>query len=288
MSLNVTLSNSRMSTADSLVGRVFPRLLALLLLVAAVAKAWPTSRTSGRLLAEASVEIALAAWLLSGVRRAWALGMALLLFIGFAAVSLAKIYQASRSCGCFGPVAVPPIYTFLMDIGIIASLAFVIAPLKTNERFTPKQFSISLSIAAIGLAALFFARHKSAPNVTPASPTITQTSSSPEPPDAVAAAVSPTQWLADLGPQHAGKTLRILFRLTDPADHDLQIRGVNISCGCTSLPVPPQVIHRAGVTEAVVIVQLPKRTGAFNSSAMLTTDSPQLPPLELRVAAQIK
>jgi hypothetical protein len=265
-----------------------PRLVAAVLFVAAAAKtyqAWRGNYSPHWLWLQSSAEMILALWLASGIRSNWASRTALMAFTAFAIVTLGQITAGARSCGCFGLIKTPPIYTFLLDLLVVGLLiqhasAGII-------RLSPIRMGASILVVLLGLLALSTARHKSAVSVE--APLRTPTTAIPPlVPDAVAVAVSSTEWLADLGTVSQGKTLRVLFELIDPADHDLLIRGVNVSCGCTSVPHPPAFIARMGQTPTELIVHLPDHTGIFDTSAMLTTNSPSLPPLALRIRAQIQ
>jgi hypothetical protein len=106
-------------------------------------------------------------------------------------------------------------------------------------------------------------------------------------PDALGIAVSPTEWHADLGTVAASKTFKVLFLITDPGDQDLQIRGVHVSCPCTAVPKPPDVIPKNGSTVIEVFVKSPDRPLAFESTAEITTSDGQLPPLLLRIQGRV-
>jgi hypothetical protein len=74
---------------------------------------------------EADFEIVIAMWLLSGWARRFAWAVSLAMFAAFSVVTATKYFHGEASCGCFGSVSVPPQYTFLLDVTIVATLAFL-------------------------------------------------------------------------------------------------------------------------------------------------------------------
>jgi hypothetical protein len=259
------------------------RLIALLLLFAAAAKAYQGWRYTGIsiwMIAQAGLETLLGVWLISGAWKNWAARIALATFMVFVVVTFYEFRSGISSCGCLGAIRIFPAYTFALDLSIVTLLMLQgdwlpVAPLRA-------RWAISVCVLLTGLAALTLARNSSVKNSAPSSAMpITG-------PDVIAKSISPTEWMADLGTAPRGKTLRVLFNLTDPVDHDLQIRGVNVSCECTRVPKPPQVIQHTGQTQTEVIVKLPDHFGLFETAALLTTDAPNLPPLALRIRGQIQ
>src|SRR5688500_6399704 len=49
--------------------------------------------------------------------------LALVMFVGFAGYSLYLALSGASSCGCFGPVAVHPWWTFSLDVAVVFGLA---------------------------------------------------------------------------------------------------------------------------------------------------------------------
>jgi len=148
----------RISPAETLVSIV----LGLLLFAAAVLKlaAAPDSGfglSSGSRTIEAAVELSLALWLFSGKRRAYALGVTGLSFLGFATVALTRFWARDPDCGCFGPLHVPPSLTFWIDsVAATGAVAAVMALLGSGAaRIVPW---ILLPVSAAAFAAVLTGR----------------------------------------------------------------------------------------------------------------------------------
>lgn len=71
---------------------------------------------------EIHFEFILAAWLLSGWARRPAWLASLGCFALFCLITLHKHLAGEASCGCFGAATVPPIYTMILDVGIVLIL----------------------------------------------------------------------------------------------------------------------------------------------------------------------
>jgi hypothetical protein len=67
-------------------------------------------------------ELALAIWLLSGVRPRASWTASVVCFSGFALVAVAKGLSGASSCGCFGAVAVNPWWILVLDVAVVAAL----------------------------------------------------------------------------------------------------------------------------------------------------------------------
>jgi hypothetical protein len=260
---------------------VLPRALALLLLFAAAAKsyaAWQITTWRPLTIAEIAIEALLAMWLFTTIARHLAICIALMLFAGFASISLVETHRGVSSCGCFGPIQVPPRAIFLLDSAIVSLLILQLPGIRMAFRAVG-----SVVAPLIGVGTLLLVAHQPIPP-----PPIAVPSAVAAPPNAIAQPVSSWEWVADLGTIPPGKTWKVLFRLTSPNGHRLQIRGVNVSCGCTSIPHPPDAIPATGTIDVQVILKPLGNSGSLDDRAVLTTDDPQLPPLTLRIKAQIQ
>jgi len=156
-----------------------PRLVALVLLFAAIAKAyqpWHLMRGAAPLLAQVGLEMLLAFWLFSGVARRWAVRTALAVFTLLAAVSLLDVYTQKKSCGCFGLLQVPPVVTFLLDLTIVSVLSLVGSDPVSMDRSLPKRLLRSTAILVVGIAALIVVRHRHAQQSPHSAPALTRPS----------------------------------------------------------------------------------------------------------------
>jgi hypothetical protein len=74
------------------------------------------------LIAVVEGELFFSAWLLSGLWPRWSWRVALFYFLVFVAISGYKTLGGEATCGCFGRVPVKPVYTLLLDIGVVVLL----------------------------------------------------------------------------------------------------------------------------------------------------------------------
>lgn len=276
----MTISAAPTSSARrTTVSVALPRVLALLLVFAAMAKTyqgWAGMHLSAALLLQSAVEGMLGLWLGSGILVRWSSRIALVAFVFFATVSLSGTLEGETSCGCFGSFQVPPTYTFLMDMTIVSLLIVQ----QTDVTIFRRSVGI-LGTVGMAIAGLNVARHWQVQTMPP-KPVATREIAHTEP-DFTAVPISTTEWVADIGTFTPSKTIRVLFRLTSPTHNRLEVRGVSVSCGCTDLPNPPQFIPATGSAGTEVVIHLPNRAESFESAVQLTTDSPHLPPLTLLV-----
>ena len=93
-------------------------------------------------------ELALAAWLVSGLwaRAAWA--AAALAFGLFGFVSLHKALAGAESCGCFGRLAVSPWVTLALDATLLTAL-LVVGPPRFASRPTRRRLITWATLAAV-------------------------------------------------------------------------------------------------------------------------------------------
>jgi hypothetical protein len=106
--------------------------LAVVLLVATWLKGWSPSeaRVPGvwNLAGSsflAGLQLAVAAWLLSGLAETWSRRAAVLLMAVFALVAGWRFLEGKGDCGCFGAVRVPPALTFAFDLGSLVALLWL-------------------------------------------------------------------------------------------------------------------------------------------------------------------
>lgn len=68
------------------------------------------------------VEFLLGAWLLSGYRQALASKTAVAVFVFFFGIAFDRTLGGNASCGCFGPVRIPPVFAVVFDLIAVAAL----------------------------------------------------------------------------------------------------------------------------------------------------------------------
>jgi thiol-disulfide isomerase/thioredoxin len=129
----VVLSLKYHKNYNGVVWNILRLLVGCIILTAAILKAYQLTTTpdlrSGLLHARwfnitvVEFELLFGIWLLSGLLQKLAWLVSLILFTGFAGISLYKAAVLQElSCGCFGAVHVNPFVTFLLDGGIVALL----------------------------------------------------------------------------------------------------------------------------------------------------------------------
>ncbi|NNM85658.1 MAG: hypothetical protein HKL96_07880 [Phycisphaerales bacterium] len=70
-------------------------------------------------------ELILGLWLISGFEHRTTWWLATLTFLAFSGYSALRFFAGKATCGCFGLVHVPPLYTLVMDLVIVAGLVYV-------------------------------------------------------------------------------------------------------------------------------------------------------------------
>ena len=68
------------------------------------------------------IDIGLGAWLVSRAFARWAKWTAVITFTAFALYSVVQHAEGAKSCGCFGRIATPPIYTALLDVCVAVTM----------------------------------------------------------------------------------------------------------------------------------------------------------------------
>ena len=291
---------------------VLLRLLAMLLLFAAIAKGyagWQDHTLTAIRWAQIGVEVGLGIWVGSGIKVGAAWQTSVVTFSLFAGVTLYEVFRQAPSCGCFGHASLPPTTMFLLDLGIVAALT-IARPYRNGGTGRPKtRLVIAMGVICTGLLAVEWARltlravaspSASSTNIIKStaigsgaglpplrSPLSSSSLQAPRA-DYVAIAISATTWAADLGIAPQGKAVTVLFRIGSPNHRLLQVRGLSTSCGCTSVPDPPQIIPAEGTVDMVLKYEVPDRAVSFESNVLITTDSPYLPPLKLAVKGAIR
>lgn len=114
-------------------GQIVACLIGVTLLIAGMAKLDLQSRPAfaatesllpaGYLVPVASLELALAAWLFSGIQPMVSRFLSLLLFVGFATAAVYAIFLKKASCGCLGSLQVSPWIMLTYDILAVFALA---------------------------------------------------------------------------------------------------------------------------------------------------------------------
>lgn len=103
-----------------------PLIIGTVLLFAALLKAWDGGVTRGSTFAPAysfiAVELALATACFVGFQPRRVKLQLLMLFTCFAGYTAYLLAIGAESCGCFGAVTIPPVWTLLLDVAVLALL----------------------------------------------------------------------------------------------------------------------------------------------------------------------
>ncbi len=128
---------------------LIPGLVGVLLVLAALLKAWDTTPAAAWFgnrnldelaqLLQINVELLLAAGCFSGLAPKTIRRLLLLLFSCFAIYALYLVVAGAESCGCFGPVKVHPWVTFTLDITVLALLYCWNPNLQDVEKSPPSR-----------------------------------------------------------------------------------------------------------------------------------------------------
>lgn len=104
-------------------------------------------------------ECLLAVLLLSGLWQRQMMGIALTVFVSFAAFSLYQVLTGADSCGCFGAVRVSPWMTFVLDLGIIVALCFARPKVVASSKWSTSRLATALGAYALIVAPLLVWMH---------------------------------------------------------------------------------------------------------------------------------
>jgi hypothetical protein len=218
------------------------------------------------LVATIEVEIVLGLWLLSGwsMRAAW--GMALAFFGILAGASLYMALLGQRSCGCFGPVAVSPWWTFALDVGAVGALALgrqSPAGDSTTGSWLIRFAKISATACAL-LAITGGAFVLAFDNPARMLARLRGDSITIEP------AVS------DVGEAEVGIVRTFTVQLTNQTDRPIRLLGGTNSCSCIATDDLPLTLSERGTGSINVTVRFVGSSGRFQHTfAFLTDDKTQ-------------
>lgn len=279
------------------VGRVVRIALAIVLVVAALLKAYEVASNAGfrdaasgpmRLkLALAAFELLFAVWLLSNVRPIWGHRAAICLVGVLAAASLYRLLAGERDCGCFGTFIVHPAWTLALDIFLLLALwrwepehstasAIENSPEPDGSQGAlPKGLRRSLKVTGFLAAPLLAAGAvvtavRMEPSLLPLilmRPALL--------------AINPTPKL--LTEARQGETVMAHFEVRNVSKQPVKLLGAKSSCGCTVVTsdFPVELDPGSAATIKVrMTVGVPNSDGRFVKEARLFVNrSGTVPPL---------
>lgn len=237
--------------------------ISLVLLSACAAKVWamvwltiPVTRLEGLFnVLIIQLELVLALWLLSRIRIHLSVFATALFFLFAVAANLNAIWLGKSSCGCFGNIEVPPVFTLGLNIVFLLASAHALRSshwtgfrslLTVGKIGWTIPLCLSLCIVAIlgQLGRLYFAP---------------QLISSPD--------------KIDLGLIELGSQKEVSIPLKNISDKDLSIWGGKTNCTCASIVGGLPTVVAKGAETSVRIVVKPSNQRDINVSALFYIDS---------------
>jgi len=100
-------------------------------------------------LGNSGFELLLVSWLMSGWQQRAASITAMLFFLVLCCVAAIKWWSGELSCGCFGPVKVPPWVTTLLDAGVVAGLVWQLS--RGNIEIPPYPKARAAAVFVLGI-----------------------------------------------------------------------------------------------------------------------------------------
>jgi hypothetical protein len=285
--------------------------VALLLVVAAAAKAYPLLVASGAGVANpfpsgaiavtlVSGELALAAWLASGRSPGMARQVSLLAFGGFLGVSLHHALAGRATCGCFGPVPVPPWATAALDAAVVLALV-AWRPQAPSSEDRPSRGRPPIGPALVGViltGAVGFGAAALAPagltgsggqggtrSVTAAT---TQPGGSETERTILVTPLADGSFAADIGFVAPGASGTYLLTVTRPwGPRAATVAAVNAECTCTQVRRFTRQVDAGGTLEIEVGFAAPPDVSNYSKKLTVSAADPSLPPLVLHVRARV-
>ena len=207
-------------------------------------------------------EFLLGAWLIVGVRRLAAWGIAVAAFVLFAIVSFWAGWVGNASCGCLGAVKVAPWNMFAFDLTVLALLAISRPKVEAGWRI------------AVGDAAEFAVAFALLLGTTTAVISLTSGTA-----DAAVAYLRgerlfTTQSVLDFGPVPAGESATSVVELRNLTGREVNVVGGTSDCSCTLIEDLPATISPGGTLRATVRLKMPAGQGNFSRTATFWTDAP--------------
>lgn len=250
---------------------------AILLLTAAVLKAWPmvtgqaidTQAASLGKLILIQGEVALALWLMSGINAVWSFRAAIVFFAGATTMNLRSIWLREISCGCFGTIEVPPSVSLAVNSVVISALVLMrpqlasglVSSAITSVRSMGWAPPICVLILAIGAAGVF-ARNLLRP------------------------VVIETPREIDLGVLEAGAKKDVVISLRNVSDKPVTVVGAKTSCTCSLVKGLPIEIG-AGKSAEVLLSVIPPSKNEFEGSVIYYSNNKNASNIRCRYFAHI-
>jgi hypothetical protein len=116
-------------------------------------------------------ELALGLWLLSGIYRKVAGVVAMVYFIGLAAVSGYMVTAGAECCGCLGRLAVSPWFTFGFNLTALCGMALLPVPALARDDFSARPIRGGAALLLFCFAGTYVLAALPTPRLASAAPT---------------------------------------------------------------------------------------------------------------------
>lgn len=101
------------------------------------------------------LEFGLALWLLSGLHKVRARGVAIIYFIGLAAVSGYMVTAGAECCGCLGRLAISPWFTFGFNLFAVCCLSICPPPIRAWDSFESRPYRATFALTAFVFVSVY-------------------------------------------------------------------------------------------------------------------------------------
>jgi hypothetical protein len=198
-------------------------------------------------------------------RRSAGLWMVTLLtFLAFAGLNLNTARIGLASCGCFGMVSVSPWYALALDGGVLGVLtlwAFLVRDVRSVRRGLPDAAAFLLGFALTAAVWLSIV-HLGFGSTAAAKAALRGDKVFLEPP------------VIDFGTVPGGIAAEQQFVIHNSGPDAIRVIGGTSNCACTLIPDLPATVSPGESRQLRVRMNVPASSGAFQTNAVLWTDSP--------------
>jgi hypothetical protein len=281
-----------MPTLPRLPYAVISRLLGLLVLIAAVLKAYGLAvgpvgpagifSAPGFQVGLIEFEVFLSCWLLWGKYPVGSWITAIASFAIFAGVSFHQGWIGQSSCGCFGKVTVRPWQAFAIDLTVIVGLLWCRPELnRLKEDTCPSLrrtcYLVAVSVIVVatltGLLAIGASYWFGSAEAALAYLRGERLSVQPS--------------LVDVGEGEAGALQTATVRLVNRTDHPIRVVGGTSDCSCVATDDLPVRIAGGDSHSIRIKVRLPANPGMFTREASLLTDDAGMATVGFRLTGKV-
>jgi hypothetical protein len=221
------------------------------------------------------IEVCLSLWLFSGLYAPAAWLVALVIFGGFAGVSLQDIAIGRKSCDCFGPLTLSPVFALGLDILAVAAL-LICRPTLSALRGVLSQKGRSIFYFLGGVSALtmliFVAFSVSPRTFAPAFRN-------------EIIGIEPS--MIDLGTGERGEFRSFKVQIRNNSSQAVALVGGTDACYCVATQSLPTIIPSHQARSITLTARFGASAGTFQRIYQFYTDSEQQPVVVGRISGQV-